>query len=324
VIPDYIPLPRWAGGHKMTIYAWARRRVFPALPKATERFFDVAADARVLAHCHWQPQPQAHPTLIALHGLEGSSEAHYMRGIAAKAWARGFNVVRLNQRNCGGTEHLSAGLYHSGLTADPLFVLRELRAKDGLTRMAIAGYSLGGNLALKIGGELGADASREVAAVAAVSPVMELEACVRAIERRENRIYEWNFCRNLQSRMRRKAKASPEKWDIAGLWKIWSIRAFDERFTAPHHGFAGASDYYHRASAMRVIDRIAIPALILTAEDDPFVPPEPFRDPRVAGNPNITTIITSHGGHCGFIGEAGDYDGYWAEQMIVDFVASKT
>src|SRR5688500_19550903 len=98
----------------MTIYAWARRRAFPELPPAVERFFDVAADARVLAHCHWQPQPQAHPTLIALHGLEGSSEAHYMRGIAAKAWARGCNVVRLNQRNCGGTEHLSAGLYHSG------------------------------------------------------------------------------------------------------------------------------------------------------------------------------------------------------------------
>jgi predicted alpha/beta-fold hydrolase len=308
----------------MTIYAWARRRAFPDLPRPVERFFDVAPDARVLAHCHWHPQPQAHPTLIALHGLEGSSEAHYMRGIAAKAWARGFNVVRLNQRNCGGTEHLSAGLYHSGLTADPLFVLRELRANDGLTRLAIAGYSLGGNLALKIAGELGAEASREVAAVAAVSPVMELEACVRAIERRENRLYEWNFCRNLQSRMRRKAKASPDKWDIAGLWKIWSIRAFDERYTAPHHGFDGASDYYHRASAMRVIDRIAIPALIVTAEDDPFVPPEPFRDPRVGNNPHITTVITSHGGHCGFIGQPSDYDGYWAEKMIVDFVASKT
>ena len=324
VLADYIPLPRWAGGHKMTIYAWARRRAFPDLPAPVERFFDVAADARVLARCHWQAQPQAHPTLIALHGLEGSSEAHYMRGLAAKAWARGFNVVRLNQRNCGGTEHLSAGLYHSGLTADPLFVLRELRAADGLTRMAIAGYSLGGNLALKIAGELGNDASHELAAVAAVSPVMELEACVRAIERRENRIYEWNFCRNLQSRMRRKAKASPEQWDIAGLWKIWSIRAFDERYTAPHHGFEGASDYYHRASAMRVIDRIAIPALIVTAEDDPFVPPEPCRDPRVTGNPNITTLVTSHGGHCGFIGEASDYDGYWAEKMIVDFVAAQT
>ena len=307
----------------MTLYAWARRRAFADFPAAEERFFDVAPDARVLAHCHWHPDRHAHATLIALHGLEGSSEAHYMRGLAAKAWSSGFNVVRLNQRNCGGTEHLSTGLYHSGLTADPLFVMRELIERDRLPRVAFAGYSLGGNLALKLAGELGREGPRELVAVAAVSPVMELETCVRAIERPENRLYEWNFCRNLQARMRRKARAWPGQFDVAGLWKVWSIREFDERYTAPHHGFAGASDYYYRASAMRVIDRVAIPALIITAEDDPFVPPEPFRDPKVAGNPNITTIITSSGGHCGFICEANGYDGYWAERMIVDFIASK-
>jgi uncharacterized protein len=307
----------------MTLYAWARRRRFPTLPRAVDRYFDVAPDARVLAHCHWHPTPAAHPTLIVLHGLEGSSDAHYMRGMATKGWAAGFNVVRLNQRNCGGTEHLSQGLYHSGLTADPLFVLRELIATDGLTRVAIAGYSLGGNLALKIAGELGPDATRELTAVAAVSPVMDLEACVRSLERRQNRLYEWNFCRNLQARMRRKNKAWPGAFDTTGLWKIWSIRAFDERYTAPHHGFQGASDYYHRASAMRVIDRIAIPALIVTAEDDPFVPPGPFRDPRVTGNPHITTVVTRYGGHCGFIGEAGDDDGYWAERLVVDFIAGE-
>ena len=306
----------------MTLYAWARRRAFPELPPPQPRYFDVAADARVLAQCHWQKQPDRHATLIALHGLEGSSEAHYMRGIAAKAWARGFNVVRLNQRNCGGTEHLSEGLYHSGLTADPLFVMRELITSDRLPHIAFAGYSLGGNLALKLAGELGADAPRELAAVAAVSPVVELEACVRAIERRENRLYEWNFCRNLQARIRRKARAWPGKYDLAGLWKIWSIRQFDDRYTAPHHGFKDASDYYHRASAMRVIDRVALPALIVTAQDDPFVPPEPFRDPKVTGNRYIRTVITSHGGHCGFVSNPGDDDGYWAERMVVDFIAS--
>ena len=304
----------------MTLFAWARRRQFSDLPAPEARYFNVAPGACVLAHCNWQPDRTAHPTLLALHGLEGSSEAHYMRGLAHKAWNSGFNVVRLNQRNCGGTEHLSEGLYHSGLTADPLFVLRELLHTEHLTRVAIAGYSLGGNLALKLAGELGTEAPPELIAVAAVSPVMELETCVRAIERRENRIYEWNFCRNLQSRMRRKAKAFPQTFDLTGLWKIWSIRAFDDRYTAPHHGFAGASDYYHRASAMRVIDRVAIPALIITAEDDPFVPPEPFRDSRVTGNPNITTLITTHGGHCGFVSEANGYDGYWAERRILDFV----
>jgi predicted alpha/beta-fold hydrolase len=114
----------------------------------------------------------------------------------------------------------------------------------------------------------------------------------------------------------------PDAFDVTGLWKIWSIRAFDERYTAPHHGFQGASDYYHRASAMRVIDRVALPALIVAAEDDPFVPPEPFRDPRVTANPHITTIVTPHGGHCGFVSEADGYDGYWAEQTVVAFIST--
>jgi len=260
----------------MTLYAWARRRAFAALPAAEPRFFDVAPDARVLAHCNWQPDRRSAPTLLALHGLEGSSEAHYMRGLAEKAFAAGFNVVRLNQRNCGGTEHLSRGLYHSGLTADPLFVLNELKDRDGLSRFVVAGYSLGGNITMKLAGELGASLMPEVKAFAAVSPVIELEDCMQSIERRENRIYEWNFCRNLQGRMRRKEKHFPGIFNLAGLWKVWSIRTFDDRYTAPHHGYNGANDYYRRASAMRVIDKVARPALILSAADDPFVPPHIF------------------------------------------------
>jgi uncharacterized protein len=303
----------------MTIYAWARPRRFPDLPAPATRLFDVAPETRVMAHCHWQTDAGSHSTILLLHGLEGSSDAHYMRGIADKAWARGFNVVRLNQRNCGGTEHLSRSLYHSGLTADPLFVIRELVEKDRLPRIVVAGYSLGGNLALKLAGELGADAPPQLKAVCAISPVLELEACVRAIERRQNIAYEWNFVRNLKGRMRRKAAANPQDWDLSKLRRIWSIRAFDEHYTAPHHGFAGASDYYHRASAMRVIDKVRVPALIVTAADDPFVPPEPFSDPRITNNPCITTVVTAHGGHCGFVAEPNGYDGYWAERTVVDF-----
>jgi predicted alpha/beta-fold hydrolase len=304
----------------MTLYAWARRRAFTALPAADPRFFDVAADARVLAHCNWQPDRRSAPTLLALHGLEGSSEAHYMRGLAEKAFAAGFNVVRLNQRNCGGTEHLSKGLYHSGLTADPIVVLTELRDRDGLTRFAVAGYSLGGNITMKLAGELGESGMPEVQAFAAVSPVIELEDCMQSIERRENRIYEWNFCRNLQGRMRRKETHFPGAFNLDGLWKVWSIRTFDDRYTAPHHGYHGAADYYHRASAMRVIDRVARPALILSAADDPFVPPHIFDAPAVRNNPNITTVITPKGGHCAFVGAAGEYDGYFAEQLVVEYL----
>ena len=322
-VSPYTPLPRWAGGHKMTVYAWARKRRFPMLPAPEARYFDVAPDARVLAHCHWQADRRSHPTVLLLHGLEGSSEAHYIAGMADKAWARGFNVVRLNQRNCGGTEHLSRGLYHSGLTADPRFVLTELRDKDGLGLFGVAGYSLGGNLAMKLAGELGTSDLPEVQTFCAVSPVLELEACVRSIERRENRAYEWNFCRNLRGRMRRKARVFPDLFDLQGLWKIWSIRAFDERYTAPHHGFSGASDYYHRASAMRVIDRVARPALILAAGDDPLVPPEIINATPLRANPHLTTIVTPHGGHCAFVEPPNGYDGYYAERLVIDFLAAR-
>lgn len=304
----------------MTIYSWARPRRFPRLPPPEARYFDVAVDARVLAHCHWQPRHRDQPLLLALHGLEGSSGAHYMRGLADKAFAAGFSVIRLNQRNCGGTEALSAGLYHSGLTGDADVVLREVAARDGVRAVVVAGYSLGGNLALKLAGDYGDAPPPELCAVCAVSPVLELGACVRALERPQNVAYQWNFVRLLKARMRRKALCAPGCFALDRLPGVRSVRGFDEIFTAPHFGFRDAEDYYHRASAMRVIDRIRVPALIMTAEDDPFVPLEPFKDPRLADNPHIQLVITPHGGHCGFVEAATNgSDGYWAERMIVGF-----
>ena len=313
--------PLIAGGHLLTLYAWAKPRRFPQLPPPVARYFDVAEDARVLAHCHWQDRPEDHPTLLLLHGLEGSSLAHYMGGISDKAWAAGWNVVRLNQRNCGNTEHLSRGLYHSGLTHDPLFVIRELIEVDGIVALAVAGYSLGGNLTLKLAGELGDTPPPELKAVCAVSPTLDLAACVEALERRSNLAYEFNFVRNLKARMRRKAAAFPGSFTLDALRRIWTIRSFDEAYTAPHHGFRDADDYYHRASALRVVDRIRVPALIITAEDDPFVPTGAFALPAVVSNPHVMVVVTPHGGHCAFVERPRDgYDGYWAEQEIVRFI----
>ena len=318
---DYQPI--FAGGHRQTVYAWARTRRFPRLPAPVARCFDVTADARVLAHCHWQDAPSSRPTILLLHGLEGSSLAHYMRGIADKAWAAGWNVVRLNQRNCGHTEHLSRGLYHSGLTHDPLTVTRELIERDGISAVVIAGYSLGGNLALKLAGELGDTAPAALKAVCAVSPTLDLARCVDALERGTNLVYQWNFVRSLKARMRRKAAAFPGAFSLDPLRSVRTVRQFDEAYTAPHHGFRDAADYYHHASALRVIDRIRIPALIITAEDDPFVPTAPFRAPEVRENPNLTTVITPHGGHCAYLERAaGRYDGYWAEREILRFASA--
>lgn len=308
----------------MTLYGWGRRRRFPRLPPPVERFFDPAPHTRVLAHCHWHPDAAHRLTLITLHGLNGSSDAHYMKGMAEKAFARGMNVVRLNQRNCGNTEHLSSSLFHSGLTEDARHVIDELARVDRLQSIAVAGYSLGGNLALKLAGEYGDRPHPALVAVAAVSPILEISQCVHALERRQNFLYQWNFVRDLKRRMRRKEQFRPGLFDLSRLDAIRTVRQFDDAFTAPHFGFADAEDYYHKASAMRVVDRITVPTLILTAEDDPFVPPAPFRDPKVTGNRNITLHLCRHGGHCGFIGTPGpDDDGYWAESQIIAFVATQ-
>lgn len=316
----FVPRRRLESGHWMTIYCWASPRRLQ-LPDPEPRLFQVTADTQVLAHCYWQRDRRAHPTLIGLHGLEGSSTAHYMRGLADKALRAGFNAVLLNQRNCGGTEHLGPGLYHSGLIDDAEFVIREIARVDAIDRVVVAGYSLGGNLALRLAGLHAPESLPQLKGVCAVSPVLELETCVRALERRSNAIYQWNFVRNLKARMRRKARMHPGRFDLSHLGRIRSVRAFDAAYTAPYFGFSSAEDYYHRAAALRVIDRIRIPALIVTAEDDPFVPIGPFRDPAIAGNRHVTLVITRHGGHCGFLGEreSGDDDGYWAETRIMEF-----
>ena len=313
--------PKWLrNGHAMTIATWAKPRKLRSLPQPERREFRSSHDTTVVAACHWQARRTEHGTLLLLHGLEGSSDAHYMRGIADKAFRAGLNVVRLNQRNCGGTEHLTPGLYHSGLTADPHAVLRELIERDALPSIVLAGYSMGGNVLLRLSGELGSEAPPQLKGVAAVSPVIDLEACVSAIEQPAQYVYQWNFMRNLRRSMRRKAQAFPGAYDVGPLARLRTIRGFDDTYTAPHHGFGDAANYYQQASALRVIDRIRIPALIISAADDPFVPASIFDDAALRSNPSIRVEILPHGGHCAFLSERNaDDDGYWAESAIVSF-----
>ena len=161
---------------------------------------------------------------------------------------------------------------------------------------------------------------RVLRGVCAVSPVLDLSACVRSLERRPNIFYQWNFVRGLKARMRRKEEVAPGRFPVGRLREIRTVRRFDEVFTAPHFGFQDAEDYYYRASALRVADRIRVPALVITAKDDPFVPVAAFSDPAIAANPQIRLIVTTHGGHCGFVEAPSDgSDGYWAERTIVAF-----
>ena len=323
MIRPYVPRPWLRNGHLMTVYTWWRARPTPPLPAVETRLYQVAPDTKIAADCFWQPQRDTAPAFLMLHGLEASSTAHYMLGVAGKAYAAGFSVVLLNQRNCGGTEHLTPGLYHSGLTNDPVHVFNDLVAADRIDRIVVGGYSLGGNLALKLAGDYGDAPPAALLAVCAVSPVIELSRCVRALERRSNVVYQWNFVKDLKARMRRKEGHFPGAFRYDRLTSIRTVRQFDEVYTAPHFGFANAEDYYHHASAMRVVPGIRVPTLIISASDDPFVPASMFDDPAVRDNSWITTVVTECGGHCGFVAATdGRDDGYWAESAIVGFAAA--
>jgi len=308
------------GGHRQTIAAalLPRRNLLPAPER---RLFEVEPGARVLAWCNWQSDRQSKLTVVIIHGLEGSSESQYMIGTANKAWAAGMNVVRMNVRSCGDSEALSPTLYHSGLSQDVGRVVRELITADKLSRIALAGFSMGGNMALKLVGEWGSDAPPELRAVAVVCPGIDLAAAADALHLWQNRIYEWRFLRDLKRSFRRKMSLFPERYDANCLRGVRSVREFDDAVTAPHWKFSGADDYYARASASPVLERIMVPTLVIHAQDDPFVPMTSRTRARLLANANVRFIETRQGGHCGFLAEPAGYDGRWAERQIIEFLS---
>ncbi len=285
-----------------------------------ERFFQVEPGSQVTARCRWQENRAEHPTLVMWHGMEGSTASAYMVSTADKAFRAGFNVVRVNVRNCGGTEHLSPTLYHGGLTADIQVVIEELIEQDHLPRLLVAGFSLGGNMVLKLAGEYGDDPPPEIMGVCAVSPSVDLRASTAHMAQRRNWIYQQDFLRRLKNRIRRKKKLFPDLYDISGLGDIHSIEQFDDHFVAPAFGFADARDYYAQASSLPLIKRIRIPTLIIHAEDDPFIPFAPLRDPSIAANPYVLLIATERGGHVAFLSaNPQDEDLFWAENRLIEF-----
>lgn len=321
---EFVP-HRWLRNrHAMTIAAAFLRRRFPRLGLATPREFEIEPGTRVLARCHWQSNPQQHPTIILLHGLEGSGDANYIRGAAEKAWLAGFNVLRLNQRNCGGTEKLTPTLYHSGLSCDIQIVIRELIQRDNLPEIFAAGFSMGGNLVLKMAGEFADSAPPQLRAVAAVCPALDLAACADALAEPANFVYQRHFVRRLKKHMRFKASLFRDEYPIDGMRSIRTVRDFDDQITARFCGFEDSHDYYARSSASRVIASIRIPTLIVTAQDDPFVPFPSFAKAAVEKNPKITFEAPAHGGHCSFISAEEGEGRFWAESRIVKFFSEQS
>lgn len=291
------------------------------------RLFAVEPGTQVRGDCHWHAEPQKHPTLIVLHGLEGSSESGEVLGTAEKAWVAGFNVVRLNQRNCGGTENLTETLYHSGLSCDVRAVVMELIEREGLPEIFAAGFSMGGNLVLKMAGELGEAAPAHIRGFVAAAPPLRLGVCADALAERRNYLYQNHFVRQLKQRMQRKAALFPKLYAMNGRMssrRIRTVREFDELVTAPFCGFQDADDYYTRSSAGRLIGAIRTPTLIVTAQDDPFVPFEMFDDAALRENPWITLVAPRHGGHCAFISDEPGLERFWVEARIVEFCSDRS
>ena len=311
------PLVR--NGHAQTIVAryWPSRLDETRWP-TRPRLFRTEPDVQVLAHENRQPaNPQqggaARATIVAVHGLAASSDAPYIKRLAQSALLAGFDVVRLNVRNCGGTEALSPTLYHSGLTIDLRCVIEHLSPRP----VFVIGFSMGGNLALKLLGEWGEDAPPHLRGVCGISVPIQLGACSRRLGEPGNRVYELRFLRALRKTFLFKQRLAPSRFESLRVDGLQSIYEFDDRITAPAFGFKDAEDYYARASCAGFLGRIRRPALLIQAKDDPFIPGEIYEDPVFDRNPHLSLLQTTHGGHVAFVGKGQPR--FWAADQALAF-----
>jgi len=243
-----------------------------------------------------RPAGEAVGEIVMVHGLEGSGEAGYMQSMSAAALRAGFAAHRFNMRTCGGTERLSPTLYHAGLTSDLVAVLRIFQ-REGRAPAFLVGFSLGGNVVLKLAGEMGDQARGIIRGVCAISTPLDLSACAHRLAKPDNRLYEIRFVRNMRERLCATGKYRRE--DFA---KLDTVIGIDDRITAPAFGFGDAENYYRTQSALRFLKGVRVPVLLIQAKDDTFIPFEIFDSEAVRRNARIQLWATEHGGHLGFIG----------------------
>ena len=282
------------------------------------REYQVDARNRIVVIAH-QPVEQPAGHIVLLHGLEGSSNAGYIISLSQHALEHGFAVHRVNHRSCGESETLCEGSYHSGLTSDARTIIEALRDRDPVP-IFLVGFSLGGNVALKLGGELGQ--TDLLAGICAVSTPIDLAACVRAMDKASNRFYTKRFVSRLRARVQRKSRTYPQLYDAARLRGVKTIWQFDDAFTAPLFGFGTAESYYATQSAARYLDSIRVPTLVICSKDDPMVPFEIYNHPAFDENPYLTLLATEHGGHLGFLSRKKPR--FWLDSIILDWIAERS
>jgi hypothetical protein len=311
--PEFQPFFR--NPHLLTIAAnfWRRAIDHTRFP-AARKLYTLDAKNTIVAFEH-QPAGVARGQIVLLHGLEGSAAAGYFASFTQAALERGFGVHRLNMRTCGGTEDHCETMYHSGLTSDPLFVIERI-AERKIGPVFLAGFSLGGNVALKLAGELGE--TELLAGIIAVSTPIDLARCVRQIDRPANILYARRFLDRLRERVRRKSRISPEFYSEDGLDEVKTIWEFDDRFTAPLFGFGTAANYYATQSAQNFLHLIRAPTLVIAAKDDPLVPFEIYERDVFRTNPALTLLATEHGGHLGFLSRTKPR--FWLDGVALDWI----
>jgi uncharacterized protein len=317
-------VPFFRNPHLLTIAGnyWRRdldERRFPLETK----FYDTEPGVQVLVHSQAPAgEPIAH--LILVHGLEGSSSAGYARSLAQVALEAGCATHRFNMRSCGGTEHLSGRtLYHSGQTSDLLAVVQQI-SRQQLPRIApvfLAGFSLGGNVVLKLAGELGASASDLIAGVIATSTPIDLAACVRELDKPANIVYARRFLARLKERVRAKERLTPGLFDLTGLDRVRNIYEFDDRFTAQAFAFGSADNYYATQSANQFLDRIRVPTFLVQAKDDPLIPFAVYNHAAFSTNPHLRLLAVEHGGHLGFISK--NRPRFWLDRVLVNWIMER-
>jgi uncharacterized protein len=293
--------------HLLTILGnFARRRLDLQRFPVQETLLETEPGVQILVHSH-KPAGPPRGALVMVHGLEGSSHAGYIRSMSQFALEQGYEVHRTNMRSCGGTDEHCRTMYHAGLTSDTLAILRHVKRDAPLF---LAGYSLGGNVALKLAGELGERARELLTGVVAVSTPLDLGACVRELGKPKNRVYELRFLRALKGRIRRRAEKYPDAYPVDKLAGIRSVYQFDDAYVAPFFGFGTADNYYATQSSLQYLPKVRVPVLLLQSKDDPMIP--------FAANAWVETIATEHGGHLGFI--AAQRPHFWADRAILGWM----
>jgi len=317
-LTDFEPFFRSAHLSTLAGNFWTRQIDEARFPTRTV-VYETAPGTSVVVHENRAGgAPKAEVVLI--HGLEGSSRSGYMISLAQALCEHGCACHRMNMRGCGDGDGLTDTLYHSGLTADALSVLGKIRAGSAAP-LFLAGFSLGGNLTLKLAGELGSTAEGLVSGFIAVSTPIDLAECVCRIDARENFVYQQRFVISLRKRYRRRHTADPGRFPLDGLDRVHTIYGFDDRFTAPHFGFGTAANYYKTQSALNFVAGIRVPTLLVQAKNDPMIPFELFSDPRLAGNPCIRLLAAEHGGHLGFISRHKPR--FWLDPVIIGWITEQ-